>query len=314
MYKGTYTIRNAKNSGEWDDLFGKVEKPHLTQAYPYGEAKKITEAWHVNRLVFEKSGDPIAICQVLEKRTLGLRAVSRVNRGPLFIGPLPDQETVLNTYALLRRKWQHFVGGVLIFAPALENTDENRALLAAAGFRQLSKVGWSSLRLDLQKSEEDLRKNLAAAWRNRLKHSECSGLMLNISNSIDKVDWMLERHVENMKTKGFTRPHVPLVRSIFESSPEDFLVFQANFEGEPVGAMMITRFCHLSEFYIGWIGEAGRNMNAGNFLYWNVTLEMKNRGSRWLDLGGSGPRDKFGQFKRGMRGDEYKLCGEWLSF
>jgi hypothetical protein len=41
---------------------------------------------------------------------------------------------------------------------------------------------------------------------------------------------------------------------------------------------------------------------------------MRKAGFRWLDLGGYYSNDKFGHFKQGMGGTEYKLIGEWCCF
>ena len=41
---------------------------------------------------------------------------------------------------------------------------------------------------------------------------------------------------------------------------------------------------------------------------------MKAAGCRALDLGGYTTSEKYGAYKRGMKGGEYRLCGEWLAF
>jgi hypothetical protein len=54
-------------------------------------------------------------------------------------------------------------------------------------------------------------------------------------------------------------------------------------------------------------------VSAGNFLCWQVALEVQRRGCRWFDLGGkrAGATEPF---KRGMGGVEYTLLNEWLTF
>ena len=81
----------------------------------------------------------------------------------------------------------------------------------------------------------------------------------------------------------------------------------------PVAGMVITKFGCAAEYYLGWFGHPdGRKANSGNFLYWHAALEMQKAGHRWLDLGGYYSSDKFGHFKQGMGGAEYKLAGEWF--
>ena len=40
---------------------------------------------------------------------------------------------------------------------------------------------------------------------------------------------------------------------------------------------------------------------------------MKAVGCRALDLGGYATAEGYGRFKRGMRGSEYRLAGEWVA-
>jgi lipid II:glycine glycyltransferase (peptidoglycan interpeptide bridge formation enzyme) len=309
-----YRIRPVRDVQEWEEYFNAIERPHLMQSHAYGEAKKHAQQWHINRYVFERFGTPLAICQVLEKRLAGLRIASRINRGPLFLEESPPCKVKEHVMQLVRDHWKVFRGGPLLIAPALDMSEENRSVLLELGFRDRKKYcHWSSL-IDLRPAESEMRKRLASNWRNHLKLSERSGLELRTSNSADSVEWMLDRHAENMETKNFHGPDKALLRALYQARPADFLVLQAVFEGEPLAGMILARCGQKTEYYIGWVGADGRKYNCGNFLCWNAALEMKKAGCKWLDLGGYGSNDKFGHFKQGMRGMEYKLIGEWVCF
>jgi lipid II:glycine glycyltransferase (peptidoglycan interpeptide bridge formation enzyme) len=309
-----YRIRPVRDVQEWEECFNAIERPHLMQSHAYGEAKKHAQQWHINRYVFERFGTPLAICQVLEKRLAGLRIASRINRGPLFLEESPPCNVKEHVMRLVRDHWKVFRGGPLLIAPALDMSEENRSVLLQLGFRDRKKYcHWSSL-IDLRPAESEMRKRLASNWRNHLKLSERSGLELRTSNSAESVEWMLERHAENMETKNFHGPDKALLQALYQERPADFLVLQAVFEGEPLAGMILARCGQKAEYYIGWFGSAGRKYNCGNFLCWNAALEMKKAGCKWLDLGGYGSNDKFGHFKQGMRGMEYKLIGEWVCF
>lgn len=117
-----------------------------------------------------------------------------------------------------------------------------------------------------------------------------------------------------MRDKHFVGPAPGFVRAVVKASPDSFRVAQAMVEGEPVAASLVARFGQHAENFIGWHGEAGRRVAAGNFLKWNIVIEMKAAGCRALDLGGFSVDDRYGKFKRGMNGTEYRLSGEWLAF
>lgn len=313
--KSCYDLRTVHDVSEWESYIGAVDHPHLMQSWPYGEAKRTTAHWHVTRIVFERLGTPVAICQVLEKRLAGLRIASRINKGPLFFDAQPSSEIKENVYRLLRMQSRLFRGGPLLIAPALPLSDENDTFLSELGYRKRKANGWCSSLIDLQLDENTLRARMAPTWRNRLRHSQRSGIRLTASNTTDHLEWLLRMHTQNMKAKNFVGPKTALLRALYEARPADFIILRAMLEDEPIAAMALASFGGTAEYYVGWFGSAaGRKANAGNFLYWEAAMTMKRAGYRWLDLGGYFSSDRFGHFKQGMGGIEYRLIGEWLSY
>jgi len=260
----------------------------------------------------------VAVCQVLDKVVAGVGLASRIDRGPLLLRTGPGDDVAEGVYRSLRRRWRHLTHGVLFLAPALEAGEGGDRLLHEAGFRSRGKRGWCSAVLDLRLDETELRANLAPTWRNRLKLAERSGLTFRAMETQAALTWILERHVENMRAKDFVGPPAPFVDALCRESPGDWFVGQASLAGEPepVAGMLVCRFGSSAEYYIGWFGQAGREVGASNFLYWNAVLEARRRGCLRLDLGGYSPTEKFGlrHFKQGMRGADYELLNEWLAF
>lgn len=295
---------------EWESLFELATRPHLPQSWTYGEAKR-AQGWDVERLVF-RTGETLAIAQVLTKRVAGVPIVSRINRGPLFLGsPPPDaQATVLHA---LRRHWSFLRRGLLLLAPALDGGAESARALRAAGFRPRGDFAWGSSLIDLTRTLDELQQRLVPAWRNKLRKAAGS-VTLEVRTDSAAFEWMVERHVENMRVKGFAEPSAAFVRAAIAASPEDFLLLRALIDGEPHGAALLARFGRHAEYWLGWFDETARRAAAGNFLVWHAVVEMQRAGCRALDLGGFTVADRYGQFKRGMRGEEYRLSGEWLAF
>lgn len=310
-----YRFRLARDPREWLELFAALPQPQMVQSYAYGEAKRIAEGWGIVRCVFECGNTPLALCQVLEKRIAGVRVAARVNRGPLFLEPDPPTHIKANVLRLLRKQWSLRRACPLLIAPALAATEENHQLLREAGFRDRHRDDHHrSARVDLRQGEDALRKHLASTWRNRLRHAEKSGLELEVSDSPASIAWMLDRHAENMRTKNFHRPSPALVGAFCRSlAPGEARVLRAFADGEPLAGMLLIQYDRHSEYYVGWFGEQGRKFNCGNFLYWHCMLESMRSGCAWFDVGGYEDNEKYGHFKLGMRGVEYRFIGEWLS-
>lgn len=306
---GWETVASRK---EWEALFARAPQPRFTQSWAYGEGKR-TEGWHIERLVFRDGEGAVALCQVLVKRPLGL-PVSRINRGPVFLRePLSHADKLAVLHAL-RRRWRFGLRGPLLFAPDLPANDDSTALLREAGFWRRRASGWQSSQLDLTLPLDELHRRLAGDWRTKIRRAEKLGVTLRVRRDDAALEWLLDRHIENMKAKNFTGPTPAFVREVTRSGAGDFWLLQAMINGEPEAGMLVGRFGLHAENFIAWFSDTAKKMTAGNFLMWNSVVEMQRAGCRSLDLGGFAISDRYGHFKRGMRGAEYRLAGEWLAF
>ncbi|KAB2964826.1 GNAT family N-acetyltransferase [Zoogloea sp.] len=306
-------IRHAVDRDEWEAFCASLPAPQLTQSWGYGEAKA-AEGWGVERLVFESDGQALAICQVLIKRVLGVAVAARINRGPQCLVPQATPEVLRPVHEALRQRWRFGRRGLLLLAPGLEDGEAQRSLMQQAGFRSRGVAGWCSAVLDLRLGEEALRARLAANWRNHLKVSERGGLLFDVSREADAREWMFARHAEHMAEKGFSGTSVSFLRALQRAVPEDFFVCRAVLDGQPVAGMVVVRFARSAEYFVGWYGPEARRSKAGNFLLWNAALAMRAQGCERFDLGGYSSSDGYGRFKQDMRGTEYRLLEEWMSF
>ncbi len=295
----------------------------MTQSWAYGEAKRAATGWRTRRVVFDAGGwyprrfvirrgnEPVAVCQLLDKRLAGVTLASRLNRGPLFLDAEPDEALVRDVYRLLRG---NAIRGrrPLVLAPALPDSPEAHRLLDELGYRPRQAQGWVSDRVDLRPDEEGMHGNLRATWRNLISRAEKAGVGFRVGEASEYLAWIIERHARHMQEKQFVGMNPAFLYALHAGSrPEDFLVTQALLDGEPVGAMVAYRFGVAAEDLIFWAGEKARVANAGRHLYWHTALELKRRGCEWFDLGGkrAGATETF---KAGMGGAEYRLLNEWL--
>jgi Acetyltransferase (GNAT) domain len=302
----------VSSRAEWDRLFAQAPRPAFTQAWCYGEGKK-AEGWRVERLVLRDHEGPAALCQLLVKRPMGI-PVTRINRGPVFLRENASPAYVLEVMRALRRRWRFGLRGLLLIAPSLPTGAESDASMREAGFLHRKDFGWNSSYLDLQLPLEELFKRLAPDWRTKIRRAEKLGVTLRLRRDPAAIEWLLDKHVENMRAKNFTGPTPDFIRGVTNSSPGDFWLLQAMIQGEPEAGLLVGRFGPHAENFIAWFSETARKATAGNFLMWNSVVEMQRAGCRTLDLGGYSVSDRYGHFKRGMRGMEYKLTGEWLAF
>jgi len=316
-------IKTVVDRAQWEAMFAEVAQPHMSQSWAYGDAVQAAVDWRLRRrpldaggwrprrLVFERDGSPVAICQLLEKPLMGIRWAALADRGPLFLGTDPSAETIRDVYAALRAARRHF-GLVLILVPPLLDDPQSFHILSGAGFRPRRVGGYRSTRVDLSIDEDAMFKKLKSKWRNQLRAGMKSHATVTASSSPEDAQWIIDRHIDNMRDKGFNAPEPELVRALYRGAPEDFLVFRAVLDGESLAGLVAFTFGHAADYYIGWVSEAGRKKNVNNFLFWETALELRRRGCRSFDLGGmrSGATEPF---KTGMGGTEYQLIHNWLA-
>ncbi len=320
-------IAPVNDATAWAELLARVAHPHLTQIWTYGEAKELAKglglktsttaadvgSWRPRRIAFTCGEDPLAIAQVLEKRVVGITCAYRINRGPLFLEAEPSRETIERVYRAIRTHWSVPRRGPLVIAPALPASDENTCLLKRLGFRPRDCDGWISSRLDITKPQEELRANLVQKWRNRLNAAERAGLVFRRCQLPEELDWILDRHAENMAAKHFEKPPVAFARALYEADPSNISAFQALLGAVPIGSILTCRYSRGAEYFIGWTHPEYRNLSIGNFLYWNTLLALKDDGCEWIDFGGH-RSSVMARFKRGLNGTVYELLSEWLSY
>ncbi len=202
---------------------------------------------------------------------------ARINRGPLFLREA-SRDVQVAVLRALRQRWRYGRRGLLLMAPSLPEGSESTALLRAAGFTARKAGGWGSALIDLPPSLEAIRAGLSSKWRNHLNGSLKAGIAVRISGDREVFDWMLDQHASNMAIKGYVGPSVPFVQNMIASSPQDFSVFQAYIDNQPVSAILLARFGTHAETYLSWTGEAGRRSNAHHLLLWHVIAESKAAG------------------------------------
>ena len=216
---------------EWEPLFAQAPRPHFTQSWAYGEGKR-AEGWQVERIVIPDAGGPAALCQLLMKRPLGI-PVTRINRGPVFLRDKPSRATQLGVLRALRRRWRFGMRGLLLMAPSLPMDDESGSLLREAGFIRRKGIRLGFLVHQSAAASEDLFRGLAPDWRTKIRRAEKLGITLRVRSDAAAIDWLLDRHVENMRSKNFAGPSPEFVRSVVRAGAHDFRLLQAMVAGEP---------------------------------------------------------------------------------
>ena len=305
------TFCEVTEAAQWDRLVAQVDRAHSVQAFSYGEAKA-SRGWHVSRQLISVMGRPVAIVQALERRVLGVRVATRINRGPMFLVADPPDYLSTAVYRALRQRWGRLTAGVLLLAPALLDTQSNREVLTRAGFRPRRGNGWGSARLDLTQPIDKVFDGFAHNWRKAIRAADKAGVTVRVADAEADHQWMIDRHLENMAQKGFSGHDADFLRALRQHAGADYVLLQAVHEGAPVAGLVMLEFGDVADSIVAWFGDAGRKVKAGNAITWGAIQEMQRRGCRLYDVGGTNSDKGFTSFKNGMNGAPYSLLGEYI--
>lgn len=310
---------------QWDIHWQHVLKANLLQSWQYGAAKEQAVGWRALRfLVSDSSGHPVALAQMLTRSLPLLGGIARLNRGPLLLDELPEDQSIKRTLEALRallrearrRRWW-----VVQIAPELPDTEKAFSSLTQMGLRHRQEPAWASGRLALGVDEKSLLMGLNGKWRNCMRKGERLGVSVTRHNgSGPEQDLLISGYAELQRSKGFEGLPEALLRSLAvqQGKAWQFDLFiaraaNAHASDEPIGMLVTVRHGDTATYLIGSTSDQGRQMQANSVLLWHAILHAKEGGCAWFDIGGLSTATPKGvaEFKKGVNAVSYELVGEW---
>lgn len=310
---------------QWNSYWQHVPKANLLQSWQYGVAKEQAEGWRALRfLVSDNNGHPVALAQMLTRSLPLLGGIARLNRGPLLLDELPEDQSIARTLEALRalvrearrRRWW-----VVQIAPELPDTEKVFSSLTQMGLRRRPETAWASGRLTLGVDEKSLLMGLNGKWRNCLRKGERLGVEVTRHEGTGKEqDLLISGYAELQRSKGFKGLPEALLRSLAAQQGKawQFDLFTARAANspasdEPIGMLVTVQHGDTATYLIGSTNDQGRQMQANSVLLWQAILNSKQAGCAWFDIGGLSTATPKGvaEFKKGVNAVPYALVGEW---
>lgn len=290
----------------------RVPRSNLLQSFAYGRAIRLTRQLmpRFGRILAE--GETVGIVQIQEASALGLHSVV-LDRGPLwFEDPVP-RDYVAGFLAVYAAQFRPRIARFRRMMPELIDTQANRALLASHGFRiaKPERPGHQSAWIDVTEPEEAHLKRLSKGWRSALSQGRRAGLEIDVDESGRQLDWLLQRYAGDKSERGYAGPAPRLINLIAEGclSERQFLLLRASRHKEAVAGILVLGHGQCATYQIGWTSVDGRAANAHHAMLWHAIGLLRDRGYRFLDLGGINPETASGvtRFKTGLGGAPYAL-------
>ena len=308
LYSNGVTVR------QWDAWINTISISSIEQTWSYGEAfVGVTPYTPIHSVVYKKKL-PVAIMQAVEWKIGNIVRLIKIVRGPLFFenASLADKTS---TYKLIHGQysWRNF--DFLVWTPEFHVGSQELEIFKGLKLKKVV-TGYSSILLDLSKSEDQLRKEMNLKWRNQLKKSETNSLRIQLGYGGASLEWLLTRHEGNRRRKRLRMPASPFILAISLAmrNKQSTLAFSAFRGSEAIAGILVLKHGNTATYYVAWNGPDGRKMNANNLLLWHAIKELKSRGVRWFDLGGLDGSSMPGvsRFKLGIGGELFTLAGTFI--
>ncbi len=304
----------------WASMDGDQPQP-LQQHWAYGQTLKAIGA-DIEQLTLSLNGKTLAVALVGKRRFYRTIRMNSLMRGPLWL-PGTSEDEQATALKALRKHFCPWRWNFLLLQPELADTPSSRATLKAAGYRRIM-TGYSTIWMDMAADENTLRAGLNGKWRNQLSKAEASGKIETVigGRKTHQYAWLTDREAEQQTRRGYQAVPIGLV-PIYAGIAEKFAKGD-----DQVGVMSVSALAgrkkvagavfmlhgNSATYHVGWSGEDGRDLNAQNKVLWDGMLALKDRGIRFLDLGGLNTADGAGiaRFKLGLGTDPVTLAGTWL--
>ena len=294
----------------WDAAHASLAAP-LQQAWAYGESLRTTKVG-VQRAEVLLGGRTVAFAQFVCRRYGGLFGVALCTRGPLWTTTVPalDQARI---YRELKRSLPLPRPRVALFSPDIDDPEH-------PGLAGMTRVltGYSTVIVDIDRTDAELRAGLHPYWRNRLAVAERSRLSVTEAGlrPQDRLR-ILDEEMAQRRRKGFYALPVAFIDNYIAAHPDPrdaALVLQALRGSDVVAAMLFLRHGSAATYQLGWSTPAGREAQAHNLLLWQAFGRLRESGVSKLDLGGVNTRDLPGisSFKLSTGGRVVTYAGGYV--
>jgi len=301
---------DAVDEAGWRRILAAFRDASIYQTWPYDEVRAGRN--NISHLVLRKDGEAVAAAQA-RLMTLPLigAGIAYVRWGPLWRrgSHETDAEPFRQAVRALRNEYACRRGLLVRLRPRLfkEIDPHFASILSAEGYAPDLKVVERTLRLDLTKSTEELRKGMRPHWRRYLKVAEKNDLEV-VEGSADALfEAFIGIYRELVRRKSFAEPNdIREFRMIQQRLPADqkMMILLCKAEGKLCAGLVCSAIGDTALYLFGATSDAGLKSRGSYLLHWRLIERLKSAGIATYDLHGINPEANPGTYK--FKAD---LCG-----
>ncbi|MBN1764016.1 MAG: peptidoglycan bridge formation glycyltransferase FemA/FemB family protein [Sedimentisphaerales bacterium] len=245
--------------------------------------------------------------------------IAYITGGPLIRrGREDDRDRLRTCLNALVNQYVHTKGLLLRIKPTIGMESWNSMIhdtFRDCGF-SISKTikPYRTLLLDMDRSLDDIRKNLSQKWRNNLKRSEAGTQPIESDCSVESLvrfSGLYDTFRENKQFDVELDPkfYIEVQRMLSES--ERMVVALCEHDGVLISGHVSSLLGDTAVNLFRANTKAALSSRVSYRIQWNGVLRAHEQGCQWYDLGGIDPDNNPGvySFKKGMGGEDITVPG-----
>jgi lipid II:glycine glycyltransferase (peptidoglycan interpeptide bridge formation enzyme) len=301
---------DAVDETAWHRILQEFNDANIYQTWPYDEVRAGRD--NISHVVVKKEGETVAAAQArIVKLPLIGAGIAYVRWGPLWRrrSSEPDAASFRQAIRALRNEYACKRGLVLRLRPVLfrEVSSDFASILAEEGFSAGAETPDRTLRLDLTKTTEELRKGMRPHWRRYLKVAEKSDLEIVEGSADPLFEEFIGIYRELVGRKAFAEPNdIREFRSVQERLPGSLKmkILLCKADGKLCSGLICSAIGDTAIYLYGATSNIGLKSRGSYLLHWKLIEWLKEAGITTYDLHGINPAANPGTYK--FKAD---LCG-----
>lgn len=306
-------VEDITDKQQWDDFVTSHEEANFLHSWQWGEFHLSRGKTVVRRGVFD--GDKLIGVYEGEVETARRGRHIAVAGGPIV--DWTDKPVVEALVADMREQGRKYHCAFVRVRPQLEKTDESMRLFRELGLRAAPMYLSVELAgvLDLEKSEDELLKNMRQRLRRALRKAEKNGITIEKSTDPARMKEFYDIQLQTAGRHHFIAFSEGFLTKQFAAFAEDnsAVLYTARYNGEVLAQNFMIFYGNEASYHYGVSTELGTKLSGAPLLHMQAMRDARERGIKRYNFWGIVDEDDtkhrfygVSVFKRGFGVDELR--------
>ena len=306
-------VEDITDKQQWDDFVTSHEEANFLHSWQWGEFHLSRGKTVVRRGVFD--GDKLIGVYEGEVETARRGRHIAVAGGPIV--DWTDKPVVEALVADMREQGRKYHCAFVRVRPQLEKTDESMRLFRELGLRAAPMYLSVELAgvLDLEKSEDELLKNMRQRLRRALRKAEKNGITIEKSTDPARMKEFYDIQLQTAGRHHFIAFSEDFLTKQFAAFAEDnsAVLYTARYNGEVLAQNFMIFYGNEASYHYGVSTELGTKLSGAPLLHMQAMRDARERGIKRYNFWGIVDEDDtkhrfygVSVFKRGFGVDELR--------